>query len=165
MLMALSVELDAHAVLVALREIVPNFSAANLKELPDKPLVWPQIILSVGPLEGNFLTWVSFSSFLGCAPESVFIELARQFSLRFNCRTYCELGDYAPEDSRNSPYWGIVWDNGKAFLGNDVDFDPNDGGVIETLHGLDVPDRDWQKLIADWLSANQPKINSMNIEQ
>jgi hypothetical protein len=86
------------------------------------------------------------------APEEIFIELARRLSIRFKCSTVCEPGKLKPKGFESSPYWDIVWNEGQAFLGDDVDSEgfAGEGGKINVFDPIEVPAADLQTLIEKW---------------
>jgi hypothetical protein len=66
------------------------------------------------------------------------IELARRFARAYNCRSICDGSDYGDYPS---PYWDIIWDQGRSFLADDCDteFGDRSGGPVKIVREISLP--------------------------
>ena len=100
------------------------------------------ILFQVEHNRSEFPTTIQFDRFPGPQNEAVIqstmIELARMFATVFACRTITDGSAYGEDDS---PYWDIIWDNGRSFLADDCDseFADRRGGPVKVARELSLP--------------------------
>ncbi|HHS99812.1 MAG TPA: hypothetical protein ENK73_03055 [Thiomicrospira sp.] len=66
------------------------------------------------------------------------LHFAKELSLLLGCKTICD-GSYHGDD--NSPFWCIIWDNGRAYLADDcgsVFGGTEDGGEVEIVRRVHI---------------------------
>ena len=152
-----SIHLDEPTLLQALKELMPTLSMGIFSEATKRDIsLWPDITFEVVPNKSDFPTDLRF---MFVAPEEFFIEIARRLSIRFKCNTVCEPGKFKPKGFESSPFWVIVWKEGQAFLGDDVDWegDLGEGGRINVFHPIEVPEADLQTLAEKWRTTIQAR--------
>jgi hypothetical protein len=116
-------------------------AAANLTrdEALDRPTPWPPIVFTLrrSPEASDFPSLVDFDAFPGDDDKAVAIglALARRFSDALNCRAVSD-GSGLGDDS--SPYWSVVWDDGRAYLADDAGaaLADGEGGALRIIREL-----------------------------
>jgi hypothetical protein len=92
--------------------------------------------------ESEFPTTIDFDRFPGPQDEALImptqIELARMFAKLCNCRTICAGSGYGDDDS---PYWDIIWDQGRSYLADDCDteFGDQTGKPVKIVREISLP--------------------------
>jgi hypothetical protein len=153
MFIALAKCISEQEIFQAFREFFPALIVEDWHfAVARDPLMLPDIALSINPNPSNFPVYIDIMLFMGsvCAPYEISIELARLFSLRWECSTACDPGPFQPEDQPRNPYTVIIWQDGQAYLGDDYDFDLENGGTIKILYPIDVPPGDLLRSVSEW---------------
>ena len=110
--------------------------------LKDPAIDNADVLFHVWYNKSEFPTLIEFDRFPGPKDEAVIqattIELARLFANAFECRTICEGFSYGDDES---PYWDIVWDQGRSYLADDCDteFGDQTGEPVKIVREISIP--------------------------
>lgn len=112
------------------------------KSLKDPKTEHADILFQIYYNKSEFPTGIHLDKYPGPQDEAVImpvmIELARRFARAYNCRSICDGSGYGDTPS---PYWDIIWDNGKSFLADDCDteFGDQSGGAVRIIREISLP--------------------------
>lgn len=90
----------------------------------------------------EFPTVVQIDKFPGPHDDTVtgptMLEVARLFAAAFACRAFTDDSGYGGDAS---PYWAIMWDEGRSFLADlcDSEFLDETGGLVQIVREIPLP--------------------------
>jgi hypothetical protein len=103
---------------------------------------WPPIVFSVENRKNvdDFPIYIGFDCFPGPNDQAVAvgIVLAKRLATAFACRALCDGSGLGDDET---PYWSIVWEQGRSFLADDsgTQFADGTGGPVRVARELQLP--------------------------
>jgi len=110
--------------------------------LESQEIATADVLFQVDYNRSEFPMVVHIDKFPGPHDDAVtgptMIELARMFAAAFGCRAFTDGSGYVGDAS---PYWAIMWDEGRSFLADlcDTEFLDETGGLVQIVREIPLP--------------------------
>ncbi len=118
-------------------------SLDRAREALDAPeIAAADVLFQVYYNRSEFPTVVQIDKFPGPHDDTVtgptMLEVARLFAAAFACRAFTDDSGYGGDAS---PYWAIMWDEGRSFLADlcDSEFLDETGGLVQIVREIPLP--------------------------
>lgn len=135
---ALSRQVDEAAVSEVLTSVFPS-CAVHVTTFEEYDLRKADVFVFIIRNDSEFPLGLSVSACLhaGCDFGEWLRELARVLSERFCAKAIC---DGTPYGDDGSPYWSLIWDDGLAYLADDINtlYSDGEGGPVRVVRKLDA---------------------------
>ncbi len=110
--------------------------------LESQEIASADVLFQVYYNRSEFPTVVQIDKFPGPHDDTVtgptMLEVARLFAAAFACRAFTDDSGYGGDAS---PYWAIMWDEGRSFLADlcDSEFLDETGGLVQIVREIPLP--------------------------